>query len=352
MCDLKKLLTAAFCAVLLLSNVPAGAAGPEDAGFYNIGSAEQVEITPLSESGEEVQAVAQDVDGEAGDEAFYPGSCRLRVTLKETEAGKWYLLTLLAGERVLFAEQQGGGGPLSILAAFSLPARRTELTLRIGSDADGFAPIAVSLFYTPGLPTAVSECPRDGGCVMAAFTDLEPSAWYHDGVHYVLAAGLMQGGGDGIFAPEGTASRAMAAQILWNMEGRPDAEGGAGFADVAGDAWYADAVRWASFAGVITGWTDDATGDRFFAPDADVTREQFAAMLYRYAKKHGEGFDGAAAFHLDFPDAGAAAEWAYEPLCWCVMQGVVNGMDGLLAPQGKATRAQVACMIARFVFGA
>ncbi len=346
------MLLAAFCAALLLSAVfPAGAAGPEDAGFYNVGSAEELEIVPLTESEEAVQATAQDVDGNAGDETFYPGSRRLRVTRKETEAGKWYLLTLMTGDAVLFAEQLSGGGPLSFPVAFALPAQRMELTLRISSDAGGFAPIEVSLCYTPGPAAAVSECPRDDGCVMAAFSDLEPSAWYHDGVHYVLAAGLMQGCGDGVFAPEATASRAMAAQILWNMEGRPAADFGADFADVAGDAWYADAVRWASFAGIITGWTDEASGRLLFSPDAEVTREQFAAMLYRYAKLHCEGFDGAETFPLDFPDAGEAAEWAQEPLSWWVMKGVVNGMDGLLAPRGSATRAQVASMLYRYIFG-
>ena len=349
---MKRILAASLCAVLLLSAAAAaGAAGTEEAGFYNVGTAELVEITPLSESGEPVQAVLRDVDGNAGDEVFYPGSCALRVTLQAAESGKWYLLTVSAGDTVLYAEQQSGGGPVTFRAAFLLPRDRTDLTLRIGSDAESFPLIAVALSYTPGPTGGDSGCPRDDSCVMAAFSDLEPSAWYHDGVHYVLAAGLMQGYGDGIFSPDGTASRAMAAQILWSMEGRPDAESGDGFADVAGDAWYADAVRWASFAGVITGWTDDA-GRRYFAPDADVTREQFAAMLYRYAKLHGEGFDGGQVLLLDFPDAGDAAEWAYEPLCWCVMKGVVNGMDGFLTPQGKATRAQVACMIARFVFGA
>ena len=348
---LKKQLTAALCAALLLAAVPAFAAGTQDAGFYHIGAAAQVEIVPLSEAGEAVQAVARNVDGRDGDELLYPGSVALRVTLRAAETGKWYLLTVSAGDAVCFVDQQRGGGPLSFHVAFTLPQERTDLALRIGSDAEGFAAVAVPLSYTPGPTGAVSDCPRDSTCAMAAFSDLSPSAWYHDGVHYALATGLMQGYGGGVFAPNGTATRAMAAQILWNMEGRPAAGGGAAFADVAEGAWYADAVRWASAAGIVTGWTDSATGEQRFDPSANVTRAQFAAMLYRYAKLHGEGFTGLWSFRLDFPDVGDVAEWAYEPLCWMVMRGVVNGMDGKLNPQGSATRAQIACMLCRFALG-
>ncbi len=363
---LKKGFSAALCIALLLAAVvPAAAAGAEDAGFYNVGAAAMAEIVPLSESGDAVEAVARNVDGLDGDELFYPGSTALLVTLSAAEAGKWYLLTVSAGDTVCFAEQQSGNGPISFRVAFVLPAQRTDLTLRIASDSDSFTPIAVSLSYTPeaaGAPEtpeppeppetpaptdAVSDCPRDGTCAMAAFSDLAPSAWYHDGVHYVLASGLMQGYGDGVFAPDGTASRAMTAQILWNLEGRPEAETGAVFADVAEDAWYAAAVRWASGAGIITGWTD-AAGEQRFDPDAAVTREQLAAMLYRFARLRGEGFSGMWSFQLDYPDAADASGWAYEPLCWMVMRGIVNGMDGRLNPRGSATRAQVASMLFRF----
>ena len=361
---MKKIITAALCAALLLTAaVPAAEAGAEDAGFYGVGAAAEAEIVPLTETGEAVPAVARNVDGVDGDETFYPGSAALQVTLGAAAAGKWYLLTVSAGDTVLFADQRSGDGPVSFRVAFALPQERTDLTLRIGSDDEGFAPIAVPLAYTPGAAGAhdqpeqpepspgptdtVSDCPRDETCAMTAFSDLEPTAWYHDGVHYALTSGLMQGYGDGVFSPDGTASRAMTAQILWNMEGRPEASGGAAFADVAEDAWYAGAVRWASGAGIITGWTDDA-GELRFGPDAAVTREQLVAMLYRCAKLHGEGIAELGSFPLDFPDAGEAAEWAYEPLGWMVMQGVVNGMDGVLNPQGSATRAQVASMLFRF----
>ena len=100
---------------------------------------------------------------------------------------------------------------------------------------------------------------------------------------------------------------------------------------------------------IITGWTQDSK--QVFDPNAPITREQLAAMLYRYAKLHGEGFEGLWSFRLDFPDAGDVAEWAHEAMCWWVMNGIVNGMDGRLNPQGNATRAQIATMVWRYVAG-
>ena len=197
----------------------------------------------------------------------------------------------------------------------------------------------------------IEACPKDDTCPISAYTDAVPTAWYHDGVHFVIDAGIMQGFGNGIFKPNGTTTRAQAAMILWNMEGKPAATGETiDFADVEAGAWYADAIAWASSVGVVNGWTDSATGKQVFSPATDVTREQFAAMLYRYAQLKGDGFTGLWAFQLDFPDAGNVASWATEAMSWMVMKGVINGMDGKLNPQGNATRAQVANMIYRFVF--
>ena len=195
---------------------------------------------------------------------------------------------------------------------------------------------------------AVASCGHGDDCPLAAFTDVDPNAWYHDGVHYVLLKGWMQGLGDGIFDPGGTTTRAMAAQLLWNMEGKPAATAAVPFADVAADAWYASAVAWAAENGVVEGWTDAATGKQVFAPDEFVTREQFAAMLYRYAKLHGLGFTGLWSFQLEFPDAADVSDWAIEAMSWMVMQGIINGIDGKLAPQGSSTRAQIATMVYRY----
>ena len=192
-----------------------------------------------------------------------------------------------------------------------------------------------------------AACDGGDGCPLAAFRDLDPGAWYHDGVHFVLSEGWMQGLGDGRFAPEGTTTRAMAAVLLWNMAGRPTVNYILPFADVAQGAWYAEAVRWAAAEKIAEGWTDES-GTLVFGPEKEITREQFAAMLYRYAQRQGKGFKGLWSFLLDFPDASDVSPWAVEAVSWMVMNGVVNGMDGRLNPKGSSTRAQTAAMVSRF----
>ncbi len=189
-------------------------------------------------------------------------------------------------------------------------------------------------------------CPKDATCPISKFSDADAKAWYHDGVHWALENGVMQGVGDGLFQPDGTTSRAQVATMLWRLAGSPAYSGASEFADVSNEAWYGPAIRWASAEGIVTGFERD--GATVFDPDAAVTREQFAAMLYRLAQSDGKGFTGAWMFLLDYPDAASVGEWADEAMHWMVMQGVINGMDGKLAPQGTATRAQVATMLMRY----
>ena len=183
---------------------------------------------------------------------------------------------------------------------------------------------------------------------LAAFGDLDPAAWYADGVRYVLGKGYMDGTGKGVFQPDEKTTRAMVATVLWRMAGSPVVNYAMPFADVAAGAWYAEAVRWAASQKIVEGWTDDATGKQVFAPDGVVTREQFATMLYRYAKLSGKGFQGMWSFRLDFPDVGDVSPWATEAMSWMVMNGVINGVDGKLAPRFSSTRAQVAAMLQRY----
>ena len=178
---------------------------------------------------------------------------------------------------------------------------------------------------------------------LAAFTDLDPKAWYADDVRWVLAEGVMNGMGGGIFAPDGSVSRAMVAQVLWNLEGKPVVNYAMQFTDVAQGAWYAEAVRWAASAGLANGYEDGS-----FRPDGAVTREELATFLYRYLQSKGLGFTGAWMFLLEFDDASEISEWADEAMHWMVMNGILNGRgENLLVPGGTATRAELAAMLHR-----
>ena len=190
---------------------------------------------------------------------------------------------------------------------------------------------------------AAEGCPGGDACPLSAFTDLDPDAWYHDGIHFVLESGLMQGYGNGLFGPDDATTRAMVVTMLYRMEGEPVIRSGMPFSDVTESDWYAKAVSWAESQGIVKGFEDGT-----FRPNDPITREQLATMLYRYAQYKGEGFQGLWSFKLDFPDAGDVSDWASEAMHWCVMQGIIKGMDGALNPQGDATRAQLAAMVQRF----
>lgn len=193
-------------------------------------------------------------------------------------------------------------------------------------------------FTMPGGPVTVRAVFRALGekrCPSLAFSDLDVRLWYHEATDFVLEAGLMNGYADGTFRPNGTLSRAMLAQILYNRAGRPAVTGGGTFADVDSGAWYAPAVAWAVEQGVADGYADGT-----FRPDAGITREQLAVMLWRCAGRP------AAGRALDFADADRAGDYAREALSWAVERGVMSGKGGgVLDPKGAATRAQTAQML-------
>lgn len=176
------------------------------------------------------------------------------------------------------------------------------------------------------------------------FKDLNRSSWYHDAVEWALEQGVMVGVSDSSFAPGGTATRGTVVTMLWRMAGQPASSASATFTDVKPESWYADAVNWAAENGVVTGGNDGA-----FSPNAAVTREQLAAILYRYAQMQGKGFTGLWSFRLDYPDADRIHAYANEPLCWMTMNGIIGGMgDGTLSPRSNASRTQIATIFMRF----
>ena len=188
------------------------------------------------------------------------------------------------------------------------------------------------------------ECPRDKTCPIDPYFDTLNDHWWHDGIHYCLEEELMNGFPDGSFQPNGNTTRAQVTVMLWRMAGSPVVNYAHPFSDVRDDFWYTEAIRWAAAENVVKGISETE-----FAPNAPVTREQLAAMLYRYAVCEGQGFTGEWAFLLDFSDREKVSAWAYEAVCWCSMKGVVTGRtETEFVPSDNATRAEVAAMFQRF----
>ncbi len=175
--------------------------------------------------------------------------------------------------------------------------------------------------------------------------DVDLNAWYYQSVMSAIDKGLMNGVGEGYFAPEVNVQRSMAVTILHRLAGSPEPENEGSFTDVAGGTWYADAVNWAFENGIVEGM-----GGGLFAPEENVSREQLAAMIYRYEKFTGGGFQDVWAFLLDYVDRDSISDWAYESVCWMTVNSIMSGMPGkLFAPQETATRAQLATMLANYI---
>ncbi len=177
------------------------------------------------------------------------------------------------------------------------------------------------------------------------FDDVDDGDWFADAVRFVYENGMMNGTGDTTFAPDATTSRSMIVTILYRLEGEPVVDDAMDFSDVAGDAWYTDAVRWAASEGIVGGY-----GDGLFGSDDPVTREQLATILYRYAVY--KGYDvsiGEDTNLLSYTDFADLSEYAISAMQWACGAGIVNGTsESTLTPQGEATRAQVAVMLERF----
>lgn len=175
------------------------------------------------------------------------------------------------------------------------------------------------------------------------FSDVKESDWFYKGVSYAVENGMMNGVGDDQFAPNAPLTREMLAVVLYNMEKQPESTGVNPFADVKADMWYTDAIVWANANGIVAGY-DDST----FGLGDSITREQLATILYRYAQL--KGYDVTEKADLTgYADSTAINGYAVEAMRWANANGIVNGMtETTLAPQGTATRAQVATMLMNF----
>ena len=229
---------------------------------------------------------------------------------------------------VFYVERAGSGGGVIPTGGGSSGS---------GSSGGGSTPAP-----TPASETdMLTEAEKDA--LLGQYGDLEQNAWSRDGVAYVLHKGIMNGMGDGSFGPNIPTSRAMIVTMLYRMEKEPAVSGALTFRDVPGGQWYTDAIRWATAQGIVNGYSDTA-----FGPNDNVSREQLATILYRYARY--KGMDVSAETTLSgFSDAGTVSDWATDALRWTVSNGIINGTgNNILSPGAEAVRAQVATMLMRY----
>ena len=174
------------------------------------------------------------------------------------------------------------------------------------------------------------------------FTDVAEGVWYYDAIAYVYHKGLMGGVSSTQFAPDSTLDRATLATILWRLAGEPVVNYLLPFEDVPEGEWYSEAIRWAASTGIVTGTTPTT-----FRPTQAVTREQMAAMVYRYAEHM--GYDTTASSDMTgFTDGASVNGYAVTPMSWSVAEGLISGIGTEIRPQSTATRAQIATMLMRF----
>ena len=243
---------------------------------------------------------------------------KVTITVTPDEAYKLDDLSVTAGGKEVTLTA-GGDGTFS----FTMPGADVKISATFAEDPDWTEPEEPA--------TDVSDI----------FLDIAPNAWYRDAVQYAYDSGLMTGVSANEFAPEATTTRAMIVSILARLEGVESAEA-AGFADVDDNEWYATAVNWAASEGIVGGF-----GDGTFQPNAPITREQMASILYRYAEY--KGLDVSARTDLShYSDQPSV--WAEDVLSWAVAEGLLTGVTAdTLQPQGAATRAQVAAILQRFL---
>lgn len=197
---------------------------------------------------------------------------------------------------------------------------------------------------TPGTPSAPVTPAKPAAPVGLPFADVSGSDWFYNDVRYVYEKGIMDGTGIDRFSPNAPLTRAMIVTILYRMAGSPSVSGSSDFTDVAAGKWFAKAVAWAAANGIVNGY-----GSGLFGPNDPVTREQLAAILYRYAV-----YGGMTAVTLEenlgsFADTAQLSAYAIQAMNWAVGQGLINGSGSNLVPKAQATRAQVAAIIHRYL---
>ena len=227
-----------------------------------------------------------------------------------------------------------------------IPVRLLAGTVEIKEQGRGSA--AQTAEVSPG--TAGTEPEKDAAPQQAAwenpFSDISPLEWYYDNVRFVMENGLMKGVSDTEFSPNRALTRAALVTVLYRNEKEPETEGTTPFADVKLDAYYAEAVAWACKNGIIHGVSETQ-----FSPDESITREQIAAIMYRYAQY--KSYDVSAAEQADladYRDAGGISDYAKDSMQYMVASGLIRGTSAdTLSPLNHATRAEIAAILQRFI---
>ena len=194
-----------------------------------------------------------------------------------------------------------------------------------------------------GLPDTGGDDETGHDCPASEFSDVNLAGWYHTAIDYVLNNGIMNGMGGGLFAPGESTTRAMIVTTLYRIEGEPAVNGKNSYSDVKNSVWYTDAIIWATEKGIVNGY-----GGGKFGPQDLVTREQIAAILYRYA--FSEGLDVSQRADLSkYIDAGSIHSWAYDAMSWANAEGLMMGRSAnTLVPGGTAMRSEVATLLMRW----
>ena len=278
-----------------------------------------------------------------GDQTLYaqwaylpPANPNYKITIGDTENGTVTVNPTAAkeGTTVTITPVPGEGyqvGTVSVTDRFGQ-------AVAVDQQADG-----TYTFVMPDGQVTVEVTFLQGEAPDLPFSDVTESDWFYDAVTYAYENGLMDGVGAGLFAPNSETTRAQLVTILYRLAGQPAPSGDSGFSDVETGTWYTDAVAWAAQNGIVNGVSDTQ-----FAPGDDITREQLAVILYRYATY--QGYDVSQRADLSgFVDAGTISTYAQEALSWANAQGLVLGFeDDSLRPQGNASRAQIAAVLMRF----
>lgn len=191
---------------------------------------------------------------------------------------------------------------------------------------------------------------RDAGDIYVAadgpchpFKDVAEEAWYHKAVDYVYQKKLMSGVEDDVFSPNTTMTRAMLVSVLYRHSGRPAVKGENTFKDVKDGMWYTDAIIWANSTGIVSGYSETE-----FGTNDNITREQIAAIMYRYARMKGKDVSKQADLAA-YTDAGKISGWADTAMRWANAENLITGRTNTtLVPGGSATRAEVASILMRF----